>query len=712
MPDIDDAKRLSLLISHISSNVYEYISECETYGAALTVLKELYEKPTSEVFSRHKLLTCIQKNGESLDQYMNNLKQLSKDCNFQAVTANKNKSDYIRDAFISGISSNFIRQRLLENKTVNLDVAYDQARSLELAQTQADSYTSVVNRSMTSLGLVNAAEKKSDIVNNDDLECEDDNSEEMKYLNAASNSHRNKKCFYCGGRMHSNRMQCPAREATCHFCKMRGHYSKVCRKKTNSLGTSAATASLAASVSPLAVTTVKVNLNKITLKALVDTGSSENFIQSDIVNREGWNYNPSNMKIAMANTSKISSVDGIIYADLSIDGRKYSNIKFALMSNLCTDLILGHNFLSRHNYVSIPFGGQEPPITVSALAAATVTPPILFGKLSEDIKPIATKSRRYSFPDKIFIDKEINRMLKEGIIEPSRSPWRAQVLVVTNENHKKRLVVDYSQTINKFTDLDAFPLPNLSELVEKISSYNVFSTIDLKSAYHLIPILEKEKKFTAFEASGKLYQFNRIPFGVTNGVSAFVRVLNEIIESEGLNDTVAYLDDITVCGKTQALHDENLNNFMNVVKKYNLTINYDKCSFNQTTIDVLGYRITNGTLRPDPNRLSSLLDLPAPRNMKEQQRVVGMFAHYSKWIYNFSEKIQPIVKNNVFPFSNDVLQAFELLKGEIAKSVVIAVDENLPFVIETDASDHSIAAQLLQEGKPVAFFRPPAHQKR
>ena len=99
--------------------------------------------------------------------------------------------------------------------------------------------------------------------------------------------------------------------------------------------------------------------------------------------------------------------------------------------------------------------------------------------LTTDCHPIATKSRRYSQEDSVFIDKEVKRLLEEGIIEPTRSPWRAQVVVTKDENHKKRLAIDYSQTINRFTLLDAFPLPRMTDLVNNIAQYNVFSTIDL-----------------------------------------------------------------------------------------------------------------------------------------------------------------------------------------------------------------------------------------
>ena len=80
-----------------------------------------------------------------------------------------------------------------------------------------------------------------------------------------------------------------------------------------------------------------------------------------------------------------------------------------------------------------------------------------------------------------------------------------------------------SSTINRFTKLDAYPMPNIAKMVEDIAKYNVFSPLDLQSAYHQIPISLEDCKYTAFEACRKLYQFTCLPFGVTNGVSAFYR---------------------------------------------------------------------------------------------------------------------------------------------------------------------------------------------
>ena len=133
-----------------------------------------------------------------------------------------------------------------------------------------------------------------------------------------------------------------------------------------------------------------------------------------------------------------------------------------------------------------------------------------------------------------FINSEVRRLLHEGIVEPSKSPWRAQVVVTNGENHKKRMVIDYSQTVNRFTLLDAFPLPRISDLINDIAQYRVFSTIDLQSAYHQVPLREEERPYTAFEACNGLYQFTRVPFGVTNGVACFQREMANFVQEENL----------------------------------------------------------------------------------------------------------------------------------------------------------------------------------
>ena len=111
--------------------------------------------------------------------------------------------------------------------------------------------------------------------------------------------------------------------------------------------------------------------------------------------------------------------------------------------------------------------------------------------LSKDVKLVTTKSRWHTQNDHKFFSEETARLLREGIIEPSVPPWRAKVIVSKQENHKNRMVIDYRETINRFTELDAYPMPNIVKMINDISKYKYFTTLDLKSAYHQVPIRRK-----------------------------------------------------------------------------------------------------------------------------------------------------------------------------------------------------------------------------
>ena len=180
-------------------------------------------------------------------------------------------------------------------------------------------------------------------------------------------------------------------------------------------------------------------------------------------------------------------------------------------------------------------------------------------------------------------------------------------------------------------------------MINNLAHYKVFSTFDLRNAYHQVPIFKDDRKYTVFEANGRLYQFRRIPFGVTNGVAVFQRLMDNIIKEEKLKDTFPYLDDITVAGVNQADHDKNVEAFLDVVKRQNLILNHAKSVISSSSINVLGYLVRDGNIRPDPERLRPPKELPLPTNVQSLRRTLGLFDYYAKWIPELSSKIQPLV---------------------------------------------------------------------
>ena len=690
----EDLNKFGVLTNFISPSVFEYIEECDTYESAIETLHNIYVKPTNEIYARHMLATRRQQAGETLDEYLQALKTLSKKCNFQSVTAVKYCEEYIRDAFIAGLQSNQIRQRLLENKTLDLKTMFDQARALDSAVRSSESY--FVSQP------VNAATSVPDTTTQNLSQFD---STQLNSTLAATDL----KCFFCGNTKHP-RTKCPARDAICNKCQKKGHFAKVCQgkpSKPNQVTAALWLPTLASVGTPQALkrsaATVVVN-SDWRVKALFDSGSSESYIHPSLVEVAAIPVRPSSNTVSMATSSLSTKTEGSCVVTLDYQGLTYKDVCLSVMPGLCSDLILGIDFQSQHDSVTFKYGGTKPPLSVCSLTTLNIEPPSPFANLTPNCHPIATKSRRYSNEDQTFIGDEVERLLKEGIIEPSQSPWRAQVVVTKDEHHKKRLAIDYSQTINRFTQLDAFPLPRISDTINEIAQYRFFSTLDLKSAYHQVPLKEEDKPYTAFEAKGGLYQFTRLPFGVTNGVACFQREMVRFVRDNHLKAVFPYLDNITVCGRDQADHDANLKLFMEAACKANLKFNDSKSVFSTRRLPLLGYVIEDGSIYPDPERLRPLLELPLPQNSKSLNRCLGLFSYYSQWVPHFSDRVKPITSCKSFPLSQEAKKAFEDLKNIIAKAVVSAIDESVPFEVETDASDVALAATLNQNGRPVAFY--------
>jgi len=186
-----------VLTNFLSFHIFEYINECETYEAAIQKLDSVLMKMLNKVFACHLLATAKQKPGRSFDKLLQELRRLSKDCNFQAITRDQHRNGFLRDAFINSILSTAIRRRLLE-VTLTIDTAFEKACALYVAQKNSDGYASTkASASLT------AIENTSEIPS-------------TYLVSAVSNCAS--ACFFYGSQVRHNRKKCPERDTIWYKC--------------------------------------------------------------------------------------------------------------------------------------------------------------------------------------------------------------------------------------------------------------------------------------------------------------------------------------------------------------------------------------------------------------------------------------------------------------------------------------------------------------
>ena len=214
---------------------------------------------------------------------------------------------------------------------------------------------------------------------------------------------------------------------------------RVCRSrqtKKSSASTSdpvlsAVTANLP---SCLQTSTVSACVNELPVDALMDTGSSDSYIDASLCEKLDLIVRGNPLTTLMASKSHSVKVNGNVNVDLDVFNNHYPDFKLRVMKNLCPDVILRLDFMRLHSKVNFEMNGSKSAISIDNhhphfcnVLLAHIEPPRIFRSISSNCVPVATKCRSYSESDKKFIQEEVAKLLEDGVIEPSQSSWRAQV---------------------------------------------------------------------------------------------------------------------------------------------------------------------------------------------------------------------------------------------------------------------------------------------
>ncbi len=310
------------------------------------------------------------------------------------------------------------------------------------------------------------------------------------------------------------------------------------------------------------------------------------------------------------------------------------------------------------------------------------------------------------------LDNFLDENLSSGRICPSKSPMASPFFFVKKKDGKLRPVQDYRK-LNEMTIKNRYPLPLISELMDKLRGAKYFSKLDVRWGYNNVRIKTGDEWKAAFRTNRGLYEPTVMFFGLTNSPATFQWMMNDIFKDLIASGKVTiYLDDILIMSKTKEEHRQITRRVLATLRKHKLFLKAEKCEFEVLETEYLGVIISEGSIRMDPVKIKGILDWPVPTKKKELQSFLGFTNFYRRFIKNYSKIVKPmtqLTRNDAWKWGRAQQEAFEQLKKQLAEDVVLAIPTNEgKFRVEADASEGAIGAVLSQEqeGKwrPVSFL--------
>lgn len=480
------------------------------------------------------------------------------------------------------------------------------------------------------------------------------------------------------------------------------------------------------------------------IRALVDSGATRTFAGKagiELISSLGIPAKKiPNRRVTVAN-NQVTIVN--LAAELPIRlGDRTTQVETLCMPSLSEDFVIGFDFLQaarmvidffdktwcyrdeptkRHSFVPaetaqhVMCNGLRIPQDSEAarlqkflkkkLPVTVGNPPV--SKLSPhkidvgDTEPIRQRAHRMTERIREVMWKAVDKMLSEGIIEPSGSDWASAVVMVKKPNNEHRFCVDY-RAVNAVTKKDAYPLPNMAGILDELRQANYLTTLDLSQAYWQIPLSEESKPITTFTVPGRgLFQFTRMPYGLTNAPATFQRALDRLLGPELYPHVFVYLDDIIIVTKT---FDEHLHWLGKVLDKLNgagLVINQKKSKFCCPQVKYLGFVVDSNGLRIDSDKTAAVLEFPVPKTVKQLRRFLGMASWYRRFIPDFATIAEPLTrltkKNQSWDWGDAQQDALDALKKHLTSAPTLACpDFSLPYTLQTDASGVGLGAVLTQ----------------
>lgn len=751
----DNMKKIGILASFCGADLYKTLRsliqpnkvEEKKFEELIALLKKHFKPTRNIVAESFRFYKRDQKQGESIGEYVIELKSIAQLCDFGDFLDRA-----LKDRFICGIANESIQVKLFNDSSIT---TFQKACEIALIMEATRYDVEMIHNGAS--GSVNV------------MRHTGNDRERTSNSNGNSSNHRHDKQHqqsksFDGQQGRSSEYQ---RTIKCFFCGRNGHISKNCfRRQAKFNGNSNNSANLkhldnnnsddnfdfeylnmiknfshfVNRVNSGALTTL-VEINGRQIEMEIDTGACGTVFGMDRFYEyfPGLELSTSDRKFSLLSGESVTvvgcvkvcvqrngkshqlvlTVVGACRNVLPLMGQDWLDVLYPgwrqFFSNFSTKNMISDNELNNVLNFNINTYQSQLKSRFSQVFSNDLSKPVKNFEaeiiVNENAQPIFCKPYSVPYGVRDAVEKELDRLVENGILIPVKhSKTATPIVVVIKSNGSVRICVDCKRTLNRYIEMEHYPLPVIDDIFANLSDAKVFCVLDLTGAYQQLAVSKRSQELLTINTHKGLFQFTRLVFGVASAPAIFQSFMDEILKD--LVNVKCYFDDVCIGGKD---FNETMHNLELVLQRFeesNIRVNIDKCKFFQTTIEYLGHVISAGSLRPNEKKVEAVLKASPPKNVNQLQSFIGMVNYYGKFLSNLSTLLYPLYqllkKGTHFNWNETHTEAFEKCKRLLASSNVLALyDPKKEIIISCDASPYGVGCVLSQifdkVEKPVMF---------
>ena len=299
------------------------------------------------------------------------------------------------------------------------------------------------------------------------------------------------------------------------------------------------------------------------------------------------------------------------------------------------------------------------------------------------------------------VEDELMRLQSLGVIEPTTfSDYAAPIVVVKKKDGKLRITADYSTGLNDALEPNRYPLPTQEGIMAKFAGNTIFTVIDMSDAFLQIELDDEAKKLMTINTHCGLFQVNRLQPGVKTAPGIFQQLMDTM--TEDLDGALPWADDIIIGGKNVDQHRERLFSVLDRMQDYGFRLKLAKCAFGQKSVKFLSHIIDASGVRPDPERLKVVQQLPTPTDVSQLRAFLGAVTWYGKFIPELKSmrgSLDQLLQDDTeFAWTAERDADFHKIKEALATDLALVhFDPDRKIVVAADASSYGWGGVLMHK---------------